>query len=265
MFALFVTIISVILIILILIIYWISSFYKTYVERILFMSYMTLLVMISIVLTLDNFNIPTKLGILGNIHTETWMNGFFAVIASLAGSVALFVITKWQIDENNRINIQRDQEEKRISHMPLLKYEFNNKAQKEFTPVISKYKKGNIVNLTIVAKNLGQGIAQDCCLTLYELCEEEIKCSFTNYSIIEQNCQTYVSFLTNLPDGMYDFVVKVSYHDILENEYEQFISLKVTVSKHKYLNVYFDPIIYKVEHVNDSKIIKKTKKCEQRC
>lgn len=201
---------------------------------------------------LDRFNIPTQMGYTQNINATEWMNNIInyagMILSTFISAAFLIFITLRQMEETSKENKEAAKEEQRINNMPLLKYEFDDKACLNGDYILNtKYSKF-ICMLNITITNVGMNTARKC---IFEITSPSMKKSqilnISSQSCIDKNKPHVLKLSVPLTTGDHNFEIVVYYQDLLFNCYKQKIDLLYSVndngSEHIIIDNVFDELL----------------------
>ena len=248
----------------ILISVWIISMYKKcngFVERIFYVIAVFIIVLVNCLYYLDRYNVPTLLKWGISVNTQNWLNHLITIGSTLGAQVIsgviLLLITRMQIDENNKSNQKRDEEQRIINNMPLLTYSFQDYSSNiEYN---KKYELKSVSNsdeyyFTLSVKNIGMNSVRKCVIKVSsDLLVESYECKLDEQSTLNKNEEKRIIFETALLEGESNYNLLVYYEDLLHNWYSQKIDLIIDSKK---TEGYFRDITYNCKVHNERKISK---------
>lgn len=250
--------------IIILIVIWIILMYKkceTSVEKIFYIIAIIIIIMVNVLYYLDRYNVPSNLNWGISVNTQNWLNHLITIGSTLGAQVIsgviLLLITRMQIDENNKSNQKRDEEQRIINNMPLLTYSFQDYSSNiEYN---KKYELKSVSNndeyyFTLSVKNIGMNSVRKCVIKVSsDLLVESYECKLDEQSTLNKNEEKRIIFETALLEGKSNYNLLVYYEDLLHNWYSQKIDL---IIDNKKTEGYFRDITYNCKVHNERKISK---------
>lgn len=202
-------------------------------ERIVYIVLVLMETFIVALYYLDRYNIPTILNWNQNVNTQNWLsilsNFGTSIISEILGGVILFFITIMQINRTLEDNRNRDNEERRISNLPLLKYSFldNVPDNSNRTSIDSKIKDGIIDEIILNIKNIGMNTARKCYINVNsDVLIKEFCFQLNEQSSLEKGEDKTINFILYLKPDNYKFSFKIYYQDLTFNWYVQRLELE---------------------------------------
>lgn len=218
------------IIILFFIVYYVyHKLSKNDIEKITAIILGIILILILVIYYLDEYNIPTALGLTNNINTEEWFNFIMSILVSMLGTfISAILVLATTMGQISRAE-DNEQETHRINNMPFLKYEIN---------IIN-----NILNIKL--KNIGNNTIK----------KYFIKVKNKNILSDYQNClavndESKIEYKLSPKEKQIQIIVE--YQDLLYNVYEQKIDISYIVDNNNKISI--DKVI-----IEDEKLIKKEK------
>lgn len=237
---------------------------ETIFERVIFVFLLISLISIMSIYYFDKFNLLRFLLIGKEIDTKSWLtiisSFMISILAETLGGIILIFVTYKQIEANREDLNKKEQENNRISNMPLLVYSFpkeNINAIGNIYYIKTNKKFDKEINWTLSIKNIGMNAVRKCYLNIIDKSmDNSIICKMDNQSSIDKNQTKDICFFQKINYGNHDFKINVYYEDLLHNWYIQKIDVYFYVEKTSDYLGYFNKVNY---IVHDEKITKKPK------
>ena len=253
-------IISFIIVFTIILIFTILNYKKcnNYGEKIIFIFY---IIIISIPITLyylDLWNIPSRLNLMRNIDSQSWLGFLFTyvstIVSSVIGVTASIYIALTQIRKNNEDNERRDKENLRVQNMPLLRYNIDTKRKckgKVSDLIVTSIKNGQPYELNFSFKNIGLNSIKNIIIdyesdvinSTYRLSGKNNVISIEKGEEIESN-----HFLALEVNSITKMKLIVYYEDVLGNWYKQILNIIYNASSIFEKGSYIGKVSYSVEN-----------------
>ena len=210
---------------------------------------------------LDRYNIPTRFNFAMNINPQNWLsfigNYITGIISAVIGALVAVWTTIYQIKKNNEESERRNKENLRIQNMPIIKYNMNTEKKgsgdlSELIVTNQENEKGNVYNLNILLKNIGQNTIKDIIIdfksaiinnSTYRLSGKDIVNAMETGEILEINR----FFSLNSSDKPYEIILNIYYQDVLSNWYKQEILVYYNASSILDNGGYVGKVMYKVK------------------
>lgn len=212
--------------------------FSTIYEKVAYLAWCIVLLLIFGIYFLDRYNIPTELEIATNVNTQNWLNVIVnyttTILNMIVTSAVSIYIAMYQIRKNIKESIQRDTENLRIQNMPILKYyiDSENRAKDNLDAlIITNSEDEHRYNLNISIKNVGTNTIKNI--------KMDIKAHFIDNSlyrifgknsveVLEKGEKIEVNryFSLDFSKKPYEIFIIVYYEDVLSNWYRQILKVK---------------------------------------
>ena len=238
---------------------------ESIIERLFYITFVLLIIFVSLLYFLDSNNIPTIFNWSKNINTQNWIGYIMtissALFAEIIGGLILIYVTRMQIDESNTFYLKRDKEERRINNLPLLTYSFLDFYTDGNNVYIlpSKFDNDSKTEIVLKIKNIGMNAIRKCYVEINgKSLIKKCYCPLDIQSTLDKGEEKTIAFSIKLPTNTYKYSIVVYYEDLLHNWYNQEIILNYEVDNNvRYgINNYvkYDYIINDEKVINEPKI-----------
>lgn len=237
---------------------------KNDIEKVTFIAFAVVFIILLLIYFLDRYNIPTRAGLNTNLNTQNWLdvlsNHSVGIGSALISGVLLVVVTRLEIDRNNEDNIRRDAENMRVQNIPILKYYLN---VEEYVPAFienfieTKFEEGNTYNLNINIKNIGLNNIKNMKVDFEsDILKKPIERLLGKDSVVVmekgEEINIRKNFLLEHSEQPYKMTVIVYYQDVLGNWYSQILEMDYVATNRVQVGVYIGEVKYVV---NEEKLL----------
>ena len=209
---------------------------KDFIERIIYILFPIIYIVFGIIYSLDLYNIPSTLGWDKNISIDRWFdyisNYSSSIVGAVIGGVFVLLVTIKQINEQN----YQYKQDKRIQNAPIFKYDISNKKQKPDKEVILCNGDGNIYSLFLNIENIGFNHARNIVIDISgdNIVSNYITKLDESQSILKKGntilLQLIINYKFKKTNNKKNIYIKITYDDLLENNYEQVINISGEVT-----------------------------------
>lgn len=231
---------SIILIITIISIYASIKMYKkaeTITEKTLYILFIFVILVPIAVYFLDKYDVPTKIGYLNNINSNRWFNFISTYISSIVGTIVSGVILVLITMKQIQIQIESNNNDKRIQNSPILDYSLcvaNDKNFKYYHDVVLK-ESGKKYYIRFKIENIGLNHCRNLSFKIKVDDEDDHEFSLNKkQSFLKKDNFVELDLVFNLDFNKEDernITITAYFEDMLNNKYEQIIKSKLYFTK----------------------------------
>lgn len=209
---------------------------ETFVEKIVYVIYALIVIVITLIYVLDRYNIPTEFKLASNVDTQNWLevlgNYCTGIISSIIAALVAVWTTLHQIQKNNEDNDKRDAKNLRIQNMPILKFSLNTdediSMDMEYV-IKTGIEGGNTYKLIAKLKNVGLNIIKnmkvDFEIDAFNTIKERV-IGGNSIVVLDKGEELVIGMYLPLKasEELYKIRIIVYYEDVLNNWYKQVVS-----------------------------------------
>lgn len=203
---------------------------KSFVERILYILFLIVYFIPIIIYYLDRYDIPTKFGYTNGIETNRWFEFVSSYIVGIVGAiisgVILVLITLKQI----RIQIENNNDDKRIQNAPIFDYILSNQitVNCKYNHEIKLKEDGDLHHIFFKIENIGLNHGRNINILIKVDDEVDRAFSLNGYqSFIRKEEFVWIDLIFHLDvnnENDRKIVIEVYYDDLINNRYVQKIN-----------------------------------------
>ena len=247
------------IVLLLLFLYIMYKHTNTILERVIYWLVFIIVLSPVIIYYFDLYNLPTKMGWVKDADAGRWFGFVSTYVSTIVGTLVSSFVVVLTVLKQIQVQNENLKDDKRIENAPLLKYYIKNESIDEANQSFIFNSEGKIYNIYFGIENIGLNHAKHIKIKLLNE-EENWNRTFQiedEQSILKKGDTYWFDFIINFMKDSSEkkkISILVSYFDMLNNEYEQQIDIKHTVTdalekKCKGLMTFFGEIDIKDEHL----------------